>query len=206
MCGVCVHLSCMQKPEQGIRCPYLSRSTFSPEIASLTSLEPGWRPASPSHLLCLGPWSTRVTGLARLFTWIWAISSYPCTATTIIYWAIPVAPKCFYALKYLVTSNIYLIWPKIVVISTYRYMCWWISHFQYQGCFNWKIHQNIPTYVCFMLIFPSRKFYLILILFLLNIRDFCRQDEKCDYYFSVDSDVVLTNPRTLKLLIEQNRY
>ncbi|XP_045395364.1 procollagen-lysine,2-oxoglutarate 5-dioxygenase 2 isoform X3 [Lemur catta] len=35
--------------------------------------------------------------------------------------------------------------------------------------------------------------------------DFCRQDEKCDYYFSVDSDVVLTNPRTLKILIEQNR-
>ncbi|EGW10258.1 Procollagen-lysine,2-oxoglutarate 5-dioxygenase 2 [Cricetulus griseus] len=35
--------------------------------------------------------------------------------------------------------------------------------------------------------------------------DFCRQDEKCDYYFSVDADVVLTNPRTLKNLIEQNR-
>uniref|UniRef100_A0A9L9PXC2 Procollagen-lysine,2-oxoglutarate 5-dioxygenase 2 n=1 Tax=Homo sapiens TaxID=9606 RepID=A0A9L9PXC2_HUMAN len=35
--------------------------------------------------------------------------------------------------------------------------------------------------------------------------DFCRQDEKCDYYFSVDADVVLTNPRTLKILIEQNR-
>lgn len=43
-------------------------------------------------------------------------------------------------------------------------------------------------------------------LFFLNIRDFCRQDEKCDYYFSVDADVVLTNPRTLKILIEQNRY
>ncbi|ELV09466.1 Procollagen-lysine,2-oxoglutarate 5-dioxygenase 2 [Tupaia chinensis] len=35
--------------------------------------------------------------------------------------------------------------------------------------------------------------------------DFCRQDEKCDYYFSVDADVVLTNPKTLKILIEQNR-
>ncbi|KAK2090463.1 Procollagen-lysine,2-oxoglutarate 5-dioxygenase 2 [Saguinus oedipus] len=35
--------------------------------------------------------------------------------------------------------------------------------------------------------------------------DFCRQDENCDYYFSVDADVVLTNPRTLKILIEQNR-
>ncbi|XP_019487107.1 PREDICTED: procollagen-lysine,2-oxoglutarate 5-dioxygenase 2 [Hipposideros armiger] len=35
--------------------------------------------------------------------------------------------------------------------------------------------------------------------------DFCRQDKNCDYYFSVDADVVLTNPRTLKILIEQNR-
>lgn len=43
-------------------------------------------------------------------------------------------------------------------------------------------------------------------IFFLIIRDFCRQDEKCDYYFSVDADVVLTNPRTLKFLIEQNRY
>lgn len=43
-------------------------------------------------------------------------------------------------------------------------------------------------------------------IFFLNTRDFCRQDEKCDYYFSVDADVVLTNPRTLKILIEQNRY
>lgn len=43
-------------------------------------------------------------------------------------------------------------------------------------------------------------------IFFFNVRDFCRQDEKCDYYFSVDADVVLTNPRTLKILIEQNRY
>ena len=28
---------------------------------------------------------------------------------------------------------------------------------------------------------------------------------KCDYYLSVDSDVRLDNPMTLKLLIEQNR-
>ncbi|KAB1283639.1 Procollagen-lysine; 2-oxoglutarate 5-dioxygenase 2 [Camelus dromedarius] len=35
--------------------------------------------------------------------------------------------------------------------------------------------------------------------------DFCRQDANCDYYFNVDADVVLTNPRTLKILIEQNR-
>ncbi|XP_030072049.1 procollagen-lysine,2-oxoglutarate 5-dioxygenase 2 isoform X2 [Microcaecilia unicolor] len=35
--------------------------------------------------------------------------------------------------------------------------------------------------------------------------DICRQDKKCDYYFSIDADVVLTNPRTLKILIMQNR-
>ncbi|XP_064188367.1 procollagen-lysine,2-oxoglutarate 5-dioxygenase 2 isoform X1 [Anguilla rostrata] len=35
--------------------------------------------------------------------------------------------------------------------------------------------------------------------------DLCRQDSGCDYYFSIDADVVLTNGQTLKLLIEQNR-
>nr|XP_057916622.1 procollagen-lysine,2-oxoglutarate 5-dioxygenase 2 isoform X1 [Doryrhamphus excisus] len=35
--------------------------------------------------------------------------------------------------------------------------------------------------------------------------DLCRQDSTCDYYFSIDSDVMLTNRQTLKLLIEQNR-
>ncbi|KAJ8376052.1 hypothetical protein SKAU_G00066320 [Synaphobranchus kaupii] len=35
--------------------------------------------------------------------------------------------------------------------------------------------------------------------------DSCRQDSGCDYYFSIDADVVLTNRQTLKLLIEQNR-
>ncbi|GCC38256.1 hypothetical protein chiPu_0016769 [Chiloscyllium punctatum] len=35
--------------------------------------------------------------------------------------------------------------------------------------------------------------------------DYCRQDPECDYYFNLDSDVVLTNPDTLKILIEQNR-
>uniref|UniRef100_A0A8D2LKA9 procollagen-lysine 5-dioxygenase n=1 Tax=Varanus komodoensis TaxID=61221 RepID=A0A8D2LKA9_VARKO len=35
--------------------------------------------------------------------------------------------------------------------------------------------------------------------------DICRQNKECDYYFSIDADVVLTNPKTLKLLIEQNR-
>ncbi|XP_061661729.1 procollagen-lysine,2-oxoglutarate 5-dioxygenase 2 [Syngnathoides biaculeatus] len=35
--------------------------------------------------------------------------------------------------------------------------------------------------------------------------DLCRQDAACDFYFSIDSDVMLTNTQTLKLLIEQNR-
>lgn len=37
-------------------------------------------------------------------------------------------------------------------------------------------------------------------------RDLCRKDASCGYYFSIDSDVMLTNRQTLKLLIEQNRY
>ncbi|XP_072307017.1 procollagen-lysine,2-oxoglutarate 5-dioxygenase 2 isoform X2 [Eucyclogobius newberryi] len=35
--------------------------------------------------------------------------------------------------------------------------------------------------------------------------DQCRQDSTCDFYFSIDADVMLTNRQTLKLLIEQNR-
>ncbi|MBN3281730.1 PLOD2 dioxygenase, partial [Polyodon spathula] len=35
--------------------------------------------------------------------------------------------------------------------------------------------------------------------------ELCRKYESCDYYFSIDADVVLTNPQTLRLLIEQNR-
>ncbi|XP_047424302.1 procollagen-lysine,2-oxoglutarate 5-dioxygenase 2 isoform X2 [Mugil cephalus] len=35
--------------------------------------------------------------------------------------------------------------------------------------------------------------------------DLCRTDATCDYYFSIDSDVMLTNRQTVKLLIEQNR-
>ncbi|XP_048881626.1 procollagen-lysine,2-oxoglutarate 5-dioxygenase 2 isoform X2 [Brienomyrus brachyistius] len=35
--------------------------------------------------------------------------------------------------------------------------------------------------------------------------DECRKDAGCDFYFSIDSSVILTNRQTLKLLIEQNR-
>ncbi|KAK5863067.1 hypothetical protein PBY51_000125 [Eleginops maclovinus] len=34
--------------------------------------------------------------------------------------------------------------------------------------------------------------------------DVCRKDEDCDYFFSVDIEVVLKNENTLKVLIEQN--
>ncbi|XP_044068765.1 procollagen-lysine,2-oxoglutarate 5-dioxygenase 1 isoform X2 [Siniperca chuatsi] len=34
--------------------------------------------------------------------------------------------------------------------------------------------------------------------------DTCRKDEDCDYFFSVDIEVVLQNENTLKILIEQN--
>ncbi|XP_068444169.1 multifunctional procollagen lysine hydroxylase and glycosyltransferase LH3 [Clinocottus analis] len=33
----------------------------------------------------------------------------------------------------------------------------------------------------------------------------CRKDLQCDYYFSIDSDVALTNPDTLRILIEENK-
>ncbi|KAL4635866.1 procollagen-lysine,2-oxoglutarate 5-dioxygenase 2-like [Arapaima gigas] len=35
--------------------------------------------------------------------------------------------------------------------------------------------------------------------------DLCRRDAECDFYFSVDSDVTLTNRAALRLLVEQNR-
>ncbi|OBS64584.1 hypothetical protein A6R68_06880, partial [Neotoma lepida] len=35
--------------------------------------------------------------------------------------------------------------------------------------------------------------------------DSCRQDPECEFYFSLDADAVLTNPETLRILIEQNR-
>lgn len=35
--------------------------------------------------------------------------------------------------------------------------------------------------------------------------DICRQDTTCDFYFSVDAEVVITNPDILKVLIGENR-
>ncbi|KAJ6652379.1 hypothetical protein lerEdw1_011609 [Lerista edwardsae] len=35
--------------------------------------------------------------------------------------------------------------------------------------------------------------------------DLCRQDPTCDYYFSLDADVVVTNPEILLILIQENK-
>ncbi|XP_043918973.1 procollagen-lysine,2-oxoglutarate 5-dioxygenase 1 [Protopterus annectens] len=35
--------------------------------------------------------------------------------------------------------------------------------------------------------------------------DFCRQNSDCEYVFSIDVDVVMKNPDTLRILMEQNR-
>ncbi|KAI3376196.1 hypothetical protein L3Q82_016396, partial [Scortum barcoo] len=40
--------------------------------------------------------------------------------------------------------------------------------------------------------------------FLLCNTEACKKDPECDYYFSIDSDVALTNPDTLRILIEEN--
>ncbi|XP_028654141.1 multifunctional procollagen lysine hydroxylase and glycosyltransferase LH3 [Erpetoichthys calabaricus] len=35
--------------------------------------------------------------------------------------------------------------------------------------------------------------------------DLCRKDPQCDYYFSMDTDIALVNPESLKILIEENK-
>lgn len=42
-------------------------------------------------------------------------------------------------------------------------------------------------------------------LWVFSSRDSCRQNPECEFYFSLDADAVLTNPETLRVLIEQNR-
>uniref|UniRef100_A0A7M4F7V6 Procollagen-lysine,2-oxoglutarate 5-dioxygenase 1 n=1 Tax=Crocodylus porosus TaxID=8502 RepID=A0A7M4F7V6_CROPO len=38
-----------------------------------------------------------------------------------------------------------------------------------------------------------------------QLMDLCRQDPSCEYYLSLDADVVLKNPETVRILIEQNK-
>ena len=48
-------------------------------------------------------------------------------------------------------------------------------------------------------------FCIFLYLFCFSLTSEMCQTKKCDYLFSVDGSVVLTNKDTLKILIEQNR-
>ncbi|XP_016405100.1 procollagen-lysine,2-oxoglutarate 5-dioxygenase 3-like [Sinocyclocheilus rhinocerous] len=38
-----------------------------------------------------------------------------------------------------------------------------------------------------------------------NYMEACKKDVSCDYFFSIDSDVALTNPDVLRILIEENK-
>uniref|UniRef100_A0A8C9L7G2 Procollagen-lysine,2-oxoglutarate 5-dioxygenase 1 n=1 Tax=Pavo cristatus TaxID=9049 RepID=A0A8C9L7G2_PAVCR len=46
---------------------------------------------------------------------------------------------------------------------------------------------------------------LSLVLLCSRWMDLCRKDPDCDYYFSLDAEVVLKNTETLRILIEQNK-
>lgn len=41
---------------------------------------------------------------------------------------------------------------------------------------------------------------------LFDCSEVCKKDPECDYYFSIDSDVALTNPDILRILMEENKY
>lgn len=102
----------------------------------------------------------------------------------------------FLMLIYLWTSML-INWP---FWSWRQYLFFWILSLKTmlkKLYFSYKIYINIFQQQ--INIFSNSYFFFY-------VRDFCRQDDSCDYYFSVDADVVLTNPRTLKILIEQNRY
>lgn len=43
-------------------------------------------------------------------------------------------------------------------------------------------------------------------LFVGVVSEACRKDPDCEFFFSLDSDVALTNPDTLRILMEENKY
>lgn len=47
---------------------------------------------------------------------------------------------------------------------------------------------------------------LMWLFFFSGYRDLCRKDPDCDYYFSLDAEIVLKNTETLRILIEQNKW
>lgn len=68
------------------------------------------------------------------------------------------------------------------------------------------IYRDPESYVSSML--DSRRLCVIHLVLMINgcclFSDMCRKDEGCDYFFSLDIEVVLKNENTLKILIEQN--
>lgn len=52
--------------------------------------------------------------------------------------------------------------------------------------------------------FTSHITNMLIFLCLSPFRDMCRKDKDCEYFFSLDIEVVLKNENTLKILIEQN--
>jgi len=63
--------------------------------------------------------------------------------------------------------------------------------------------EGIPG-VLSLILLCSRKILMWLFLFS-GYRDLCRKDPDCDYYFSLDAEIVLKNTETLRILIEQNK-
>ena len=57
----------------------------------------------------------------------------------------------------------------------------------------------------FIILYFYFVFCIFLYLFCFSLTSEICQTKKCDYLFSVDGSVVLTNKDTLKILIEQNR-
>lgn len=64
--------------------------------------------------------------------------------------------------------------------------------------------EGIPGVLCLVLVCSRR---ILMWLFLSSgYRDLCRKDPDCDYYFSLDAEIVLKNTETLRILIEQNKW
>lgn len=64
--------------------------------------------------------------------------------------------------------------------------------------------EGIPGVLSLVLL-CFRKILVWLFLFS-GYRDLCRKDPDCDYYFSLDAEIVLKNTETLRILIEQNKW
>uniref|UniRef100_A0A7M4FA04 Procollagen-lysine,2-oxoglutarate 5-dioxygenase 1 n=1 Tax=Crocodylus porosus TaxID=8502 RepID=A0A7M4FA04_CROPO len=68
-----------------------------------------------------------------------------------------------------------------------------VSHISSRLC--WQTRESITPATSQKLLQPLPKLQ----------GDLCRQDPSCEYYLSLDADVVLKNPETVRILIEQNK-